>query len=68
MNEKDMIQFSKFLRGTKWEYKVVGEWVERGAQAKEVRDKLGEEGWELVAVTGGEYRTSYYKRPIMEGK
>lgn len=47
----------------KWEYKIV---VLSGDNEARL-EKLGEEGWELVSVTGAtenDYPIAYLKRPI----
>ncbi len=47
---------------TKWEYYVTDELLDvEPIYGVELLDKLGREGWELVAIYGG---IAYLKRPV----
>jgi hypothetical protein len=54
---------------TKWEYRVVPMFHDPTPTEVEQLNRLGEEGWELVALTARNGTTAYavFKRPLEEG-
>jgi hypothetical protein len=52
------VQAQKPTPATTWQYKVVA--VDAQATDESRLNGLGGDGWELVAVTGGEYRGFYF--------
>lgn len=57
---------------TKWEYRNVSvyyedysdEFAPAQAAIQTLFNELGEQGWELVAVTGNSNHRAYFKRPV----